>query len=155
MEIAAAFVSALIFGLGLCVSGLSNPAKVLGFLDVAGGWDPSLLLTMATSVLVTGIGYRLSFARGAPLLTSAFDIPRSTTIDRRLLAGSAIFGIGWGLVGFCPGPSLVALALGSRSALVFLAAMIAGMALARQLIAHAPSSAQLSKAQFSGTREHS
>lgn len=136
MQVAVTFVSGLLFGLGLCVSGLVNPAKVQSFLDVAGAWDPSLLLTMAAAVLVTGVGYRIAFARGTPIFDKAFQIPPATAVDARLLAGSAIFGIGWGLVGFCPGPAVVALALGATPAVIFVAAMLAGMALARQLTAN-------------------
>lgn len=140
MRLAATFVSALLFGLGLCISGLANPGKVQSFLDVAGAWDPSLLITMAAAVLTTAIGYRITFARVKPLLDKAFLIPPASAVDARLLAGAVIFGIGWGLVGFCPGPALVALAVGATPAFVFVAAMLAGMALARQLTttAHAP-----------------
>jgi uncharacterized membrane protein YedE/YeeE len=135
MPIFATFVSGLVFGLGLCVSGLANPAKVLSFLDVAGSWDPSLALTMASAVLVTGLGYRLAFARERPLFMGSFQLPPAGAADRRLVAGAAIFGIGWGLAGFCPGPALVALSLGSMPATVFVTAMIAGMALARRITA--------------------
>ena len=94
----------LLFGVGLVVSGMSDPAKVLNFLDLAGTWDPSLAFVMAGGVLVAFVGYRLVFSRGKPLLDGAFHLPTSTKIDGRLVAGAAIFGIGWGLGGFCPGP---------------------------------------------------
>jgi uncharacterized membrane protein YedE/YeeE len=135
MQILATFISGLLFGLGLCVSGLVNPAKVQSFLDIAGTWDPSLLITMAAAVLVTGMGYRVAFVREKPLFETVFHIPPAGAVDRRLLAGATIFGIGWGLVGFCPGPAVAALALGATPAFIFVAAMLAGMALARQLTA--------------------
>lgn len=136
MQIAATFVSGLLFGLGLCVSGLANPAKVQSFLDVAGTWDPSLLITMAAAVLVTSVGYRIAFARGEPLFDKVFQVPPAGAVDARLLAGAVTFGIGWGLVGFCPGPAVAALALGATPAFVFVSAMLAGMALTRQLTAN-------------------
>lgn len=135
MPIIATYISGLLFGVGLCVSGLANPAKVQNFLDIDGVWDPSLLITMAAAVLVTGAGYRFALARGKPFFDKAFHIPATGTVDARLLAGAAIFGIGWGLVGFCPGPAIVALALGATPAFIFVMAMLAGMALARRLIA--------------------
>lgn len=135
MAVMATFLSGLIFGLGLIVSGLINPEKVLDFLDVAGSWDPSLAITMAVAVAVTAIGYRLAFARGKPMLSAAFQLPLASAIDARLLGGAALFGIGWGLVGYCPGPAIAALWLGSPSTITFIAAMLAGMAIARQLTA--------------------
>jgi uncharacterized membrane protein YedE/YeeE len=135
MQIAATFVSGLLFGLGLCVSGLANPAKVQSFLDVTGTWDPSLLITMAAAVLITGVGYRIAFARERPLFDKAFQLPPAGAVDARLLVGATTFGVGWGLVGFCPGPAVAALSLGAPSAFVFVAAMLAGMALTRQLTA--------------------
>lgn len=136
MQVAATFVSGLLFGLGLCISGLANPAKVQNFLDVAGAWDLSLAITMGAAVVVTGVGYRVAFAQGKPLFDKAFLVPTAGTVDARLLAGAATFGIGWGLVGFCPGPAVAALSLGAPSAFVFAAAMLAGMALTRQLTAN-------------------
>ncbi len=133
MQILATLISGLLFGLGLCVSGLINPAKVQAFLDIAGAWDPSLLITMAAAVVVTGLGYRVAFAREKPLFETVFHVPPTGAVDRRLLAGATLFGIGWGLVGFCPGPAVAALALGITPAIIFVAAMLAGMALARQL----------------------
>jgi len=134
MAIMATLVSGLLFGLGLCVSGLINPAKVLSFLDVAGAWDPSLAITMAVAVLVTWAGYRAVIARGSPLFESTFQIPPAGLIDRRLVGGAAIFGIGWGLIGFCPGPAVAALSLGSKPAFLFVLAMLVGMAGARQIL---------------------
>lgn len=135
MHIVATFVSGLLFGLGLCVSGLVNPAKVLSFLDVAGQWDPSLALTMASAVLVTWAGYRFAFARGTPLFAGTFQLPPAGSIDVRLLGGAALFGVGWGLAGFCPGPAIASLSLGAKPAFVFVLAMLAGMAVARRLLA--------------------
>lgn len=135
MQVIATFVSGLLFGLGLCVSGLVNPAKVQSFLDVAGDWDPSLAITMASAVIVTGVGYRVALRRGTPMFAGAFQIPPAGMIDLRLVAGAAIFGVGWGLVGFCPGPAVAALSLGAPSAVIFVLAMLVGMALARQLTA--------------------
>lgn len=130
----ATFVSGIIFGLGLVVSGLINPSKVIGFLDLAGSWDPSLVITMAVAVLVTSVGYRLTFRRGAPWLSAKFKLPQAVKADTRLVSGAVIFGIGWGLAGFCPGPALAATALGYRSALIFTASMIVGMVAARWII---------------------
>jgi len=133
MRVLASFTSGILFGLGLAVSGLINPAKVLAFLDIAGNWDPSLAFTMAAAVLVTFIGYRLVLRRQRPLLGGMFHLPTATDIDGRLIGGAALFGIGWGLVGFCPGPALAALSTGSAHVLLFVIAMFAGMALARWL----------------------
>jgi hypothetical protein len=131
MQIAVMLTSGLLFGFGLIVSGLVNPAKVLGFLDFAGTWDPSLAFTMAAAVLTTAIGYGLAFRRKSPLLGGSFQLPTATDVDARLLGGAALFGVGWGLVGFCPGPAVSALATGSGEALVFVVAMLGGMGLAR------------------------
>ena len=137
MSILIQFAVGLIFGLGLIVAGMSDPAKVLGFLDLgaipAGGWDPSLLFVMAGGVGVTLIGYRLVLRRARPVLAERFVLPTATRPDARLISGAALFGVGWGLAGFCPGPSLVATLTGGTGALVFIAAMLAGMALARSL----------------------
>jgi uncharacterized membrane protein YedE/YeeE len=118
----------LIFGIGLLVSGMSDPGKVLGFLDLAGAWDPSLALVMAGAIGVGLIGFRLVRGRDASLLGLPMQLPAKGEIDRRLVVGSFVFGVGWGLAGFCPGPALVALGTGSVEALVFVAAMLAGMA---------------------------
>lgn len=138
MQILATLISGLLFGLGLCVSGLVNPAKVQAFLDIAGDWDPSLAFTMAGAVIVTGVGYRLAFKRGTPLFANVFQIPPAGVIDRKLITGAAIFGIGWGLVGFCPGPAITSLAFGLTPVFVFVAAMLVGMAVARQLAKSSP-----------------
>jgi len=123
----------LLFGIGLVVSGMSDPAKVLGFLDLFGTWDPSLAFVMGGAVLVAFFGYRAVLARSRPIVGDRFHLPEKTAIDGRLIAGSAIFGIGWGLGGFCPGPALTALGLGAAGTLVFIPAMALGMWAARLL----------------------
>ena len=137
MAIFLQFVVGLIFGFGLMLSGMSNPAKVLNFLDLggiaSGSWDPSLAFVMASAVLVTFVGYRLVLARSRPLFAERFHLPTQRELDLRIVAGPAIFGVGWGLVGFCPGPALTALGFGSNAAIIFVAAMFAGMWLARLL----------------------
>lgn len=131
MALLSTFAAGLLFGLGLVVSGLINPAKVLNFLDVAGTFDPSLAITMAVAVATTAAGYRLVLQRSRPLFADAFQIPSGSSIDARLVGGAVLFGVGWGLVGFCPGPALAAAALGFEPALIFTAAMLVGMAVAR------------------------
>lgn len=126
-------LAGLIFGIGLVVSGMANPEKVQNFLDFAGTWDPSLAFVMGGAVVIAFIGYRLAFRRGAPLLDSEFHVPAKTFIDGRLLAGSAVFGIGWGLAGFCPGPALTSLLLAAKGTLIFVPAMIVGLGLAKLL----------------------
>lgn len=133
MGIALQLLSGLLFGLGLVVSGMADPAKVQNFLDLAGLWDPSLAFVMAGAVAVTMAGYRLVLSRAAPLYAPAFDLPAATAIDLRVVLGPAIFGIGWGLAGFCPGPALTSLALAAPGTLIFVPAMLAGMAIARWL----------------------
>ena len=129
----AAALSGLLFGLGLAVSQMVNPAKVLAFLDVAGAWDPSLILVMAGAVAVTALAYRLVLARPRPVLAAAFALPAKTAIDGRLIAGAVLFGAGWGLVGLCPGPAIASLAYGEPVSLIFLAALFVGLGLARRL----------------------
>ena len=121
------FLTGLIFGLGLVISGMANPAKVLNFLDVAGAWDPSLAFVMAGAGAVTFVGYRLAWRQPDPVFDDSFDVPSSTTIDRPLVAGAAIFGIGWGIGGYCPGPALTALPLLAPGTLVFVPAMLLGL----------------------------
>lgn len=127
VRILSALASGLLFGAGLAISGMIDPAKVLGFLDVAGAWDPSLAFVMAGGLAVTFAGYRLVLRRPAPLLEPRFQIPTRRDVDGRLLGGAVLFGIGWGLVGYCPGPALAAVGLGDPSTWIFLAAMVAGM----------------------------
>ena len=119
----------LLFGLGLLVSGLANPAKVLAFLDIAGQWDPSLLLVMAGAVAISAAGFALAARRERSLLGLPMTLPAKPRIDPRLVVGSLLFGVGWGLAGFCPGPALVALGAGYGKAAAFVAAMLAGMLL--------------------------
>jgi len=142
MAILVQFAIGLVFGLGLIVSGMANPAKVLNFLDVggigAGTWDASLAFVMAGAVTVTFVGFNRVLKRARPFFAGRFYVPTRTDIDPRIVAGPAIFGIGWGMAGFCPGPALTALGFGSSSAFIFVAAMCAGMVLAR-FIAHWPS----------------
>jgi len=124
----------LLFGLGLVISGMSDPAKVLNFLDLAGTWDPSLAFVMAGAVIVAFFGYRIVLRRPAPLVGGRFHLPHVAGIDRRLVVGAAIFGLGWGLSGFCPGPAITALGLGAGGTLAFLPAMLVGMWVARAAI---------------------
>jgi uncharacterized membrane protein YedE/YeeE len=122
-----AFLSGLVFGIGLLVSGMAEPAKVLGFLDVAGAWDPSLALVMGGAVMA-GLGaFRLARRRSTSYLGLPLALPAARRVDGRLVGGSLVFGIGWGLVGLCPGPALVGLGAGQWQAVVFVAAMLAGM----------------------------
>jgi uncharacterized membrane protein YedE/YeeE len=130
------FAAGLLFGLGLVVSRMFDPAKVLGFLDLAGNWDPSLALVMVGALALAAVGYRLANPRGAPFFDTRFHASAATRVDAKLVGGAAIFGIGWGLVGYCPGPAVTALAFGRVETLVFVAAMIAGM-VAHRLFASA------------------
>ncbi len=130
-----ALLSGLVFGIGLVISGMSNPAKVLNFLDLAGSWDPSLAFVMAGAVFVTSIGYRLILRRPAPEFASAFALPGRRDIDMPLIGGAAIFGLGWGLGGFCPGPAWTAISAGDSGTLAFFPAMIAGMWIAKTVLA--------------------
>ena len=122
-----AFVAGLIFGIGLLLAGMANPAKVLAFLDIAGHWDPSLALVMGGAIPVSAIGFYLTRHRTAPLFSTSFQVPTNRKLDKRLVLGALGFGVGWGLAGFCPGPALVALGTGSLKAVVFVAAMLSGM----------------------------
>ena len=120
-------LAGLVFGLGLIVSGMANPAKVLGFLDLTGSWDPSLAFVMAGAIAVGVIAFAVARRRTRTFLGGVMQLPTSRDIDRRLVIGSALFGIGWGVAGFCPGPGLVALGMGEVKALVFVLAMLVGM----------------------------
>lgn len=131
MRIVSLFAGGVIFGLGLLISGMANPAKVLNFLDVAGSWDPSLLFVMASAVTLTALGFWLVRLRDKPLYEDKFQIPVSQLIDGRLMLGAAIFGAGWGLAGFCPGPAMTGILLGNTGTLIFVVAMLAGMGLGR------------------------
>ena len=127
----ASFVAGLVFGIGLLLAGMANPAKVLGFLDLAGAWDPSLALVMAGAVAVGSVAFALAKRRRVSLLGAPMQLPTARQVDRRLVVGSLVFGIGWGLAGFCPGPALVSFASGVDQAAVFVAAMLGGMLLHR------------------------
>lgn len=122
-----ALVSGLIFGLGLIISQMVNPDKVISFLDIFGDWDPSLALVMGAALIVTAVGYRLVWRKPKPLAADQFQVPTNRTIDKKLSIGAVLFGIGWGLVGLCPGPAIAALLIGGLPIIIFLAAMIAGM----------------------------
>lgn len=124
----------LLFGAGLVISGMVDPAKVTNFLDLAGAWDPSLAFVMAGAVIVAFFGYRVVLKRPAPVVGGKFHLPGVTGIDRRLVTGAAIFGLGWGLSGFCPGPALTGLGLGAPGTLAFVPAMLIGMWAARAAI---------------------
>jgi len=136
------FVVGLVFGLGLLLSGMSDPAKVLNFLDLggigSGTWDPSLAFVMMGAVATTFVGFRLVLKRQRPVFADAFQLPTRSDLDARTIAGPAIFGIGWGLAGLCPGPAFVALGYGSSASVVFIIAMLGGMALARALASRHP-----------------
>lgn len=137
MAILVHFAIGLVFGLGLLVAGMTNPSKVLAFLDVAalarGAWDPSLAFVMGGAIAVALPGYRLVLRQRRPWLAERFQLPATTTLDARIVVGPALFGIGWGLAGLCPGPLFSTLAFGQGATLLFGAAMIAGMAAARWL----------------------
>jgi uncharacterized membrane protein YedE/YeeE len=139
------YLIGLVFGLGIMISGMANPAKVLNFFDVAGSWDPSLIFVMGGALVVTFIGYRLIFGKGPekPVMDHTFHVPQNRTIDARLLGGSAVFGVGWGIAGFCPGAALPAVGSFKPEVLIFTAALIAGIFIAKALQAramrHAPS----------------
>lgn len=127
MRILIAFSAGLVFGCGILISGMGNPAKVLNFFDVAGTWDPSLAFVMGGALLVTAIGYRLAFRMERPVLGETFALPAKQDLDGKLIGGSAVFGIGWGMTGFCPGGLVPVLGLGMSGALLTAAAILAGM----------------------------
>ncbi|HHL2560593.1 TPA: DUF6691 family protein [Yersinia enterocolitica] len=129
MNLLFSLLAGLVFGLGLIVAGMANPAKVLGFLDLGGLWDPSLALVMAAAVVVAALGFGWAKKRQTSLPGYPLQLPTSTRIDRRLIGGSMLFGIGWGLAGICPGPALVLLGAGMYKGIIFAAAMVAGMAI--------------------------
>jgi uncharacterized protein len=129
MILFAALAAGLVFGLGLIVSGMANPAKVIGFLDLGGAWDPSLAFVMGGAIAVGVVAFFVARRRSESFLGAAMRLPAVRTIDRRLVLGSVMFGVGWGLAGFCPGPAVVALGMGQGKALLFVAAMLGGMVL--------------------------
>ncbi len=122
-----ALAAGVIFGVGLGISQMIDRQRVLGFLDLAGNWDPTLLFVLGGAVIVTVISFRFVLGRDVPLLSAKFYLPTRKDIDSRLIKGAAIFGIGWGIAGYCPGPGIAALATGDRNPIIFLVAMIAGM----------------------------
>lgn len=129
MSLLAAFAAGLLFGVGLLLSGMTDPAKVIGFLDLAGSWDPSLAFVMGGAILVGVFAFALAQRRAITFLGGAMHLPSRRDIDERLVAGSLAFGVGWGLAGFCPGPALVSFASGEEKAAIFVAAMLGGMVL--------------------------
>ncbi len=131
MRLLAAYLIGLVFGVGILIAGMANPAKVLNFFDVAGTWDPSLAFVMGGALLTTLVGYRLVLRRDRPLLDTGFSLPTRQDVDARLVGGSAVFGLGWGLSGFCPGGALPALGTLDVRVVMFVAALIAGMLAAR------------------------
>lgn len=125
------FLAGLLFSSGLIVSGMINPQKVIGFLDLFGSWDPSLAFVMAGAVAVNFFGFRLVTRKPNPLYSEKFDIPSRADLDLELIAGASLFGVGWGLVGLCPGPAVAALSASPSKAAIFVVAMLIGMTLAR------------------------
>lgn len=124
-------ITGIVFGIGISISGMINPAKVFNFFDIAGTWDPSLAFVMGGAVTLTFIGYRLVWRRGRPLFVGQFLVPTSNHIDAKLVGGSALFGIGWGIAGFCPGAAIPALGTGRWEVVLFLAAVAVGFLLRR------------------------
>lgn len=133
MRLIITYLVGTIFGVGISISGMANPAKVLNFFDIAGAWDPSLLFVMGGAVVTTFIGYKLVFGRGTPVFGQAFLVPTRRDFDARLIGGSALFGVGWGIAGFCPGGALPALGTGRWEVFAFTAALLVGIALARMV----------------------
>lgn len=133
LRIFASLGAGLLFGVGLVLSGMTDPAKVVNFLDIAGTWDASLMFVMGAAVIVAFVGFRLSKARGKPLFADSFPPAVPPRIDLPLVAGALLFGAGWGLAGFCPGPAVVSISLGDGGTLMFVSAMLAGMWAGRQL----------------------
>ncbi|MEM1428830.1 MAG: DUF6691 family protein [Pseudomonadota bacterium] len=125
------YLIGVVFGVGISISGMANPAKVLNFFDIAGVWDPSLIFVMGGALVTTFIGYKLVFGRAAPVFESRFNVPTARSIDAKLVGGSAVFGIGWGISGFCPGGALPALGTGRWEVFAFTASLVAGILLAK------------------------
>ena len=132
-NLASALTSGLIFGLGMAISGMTNTDRVQSFLDVTGAWDPTLAFVMGSGLLVTFIGYKLILKNPAPLFAESFSLPTKKDIDKPLIIGAIMFGVGWGLVGYCPGPAIAGLSYGYGATLLFVPTMIAGLLLARPL----------------------
>lgn len=138
-RLAATLLSGLVFGFGLSLSGMLDPARVRAFLDITGNWNPSLAFVLGGAVLVSALGVLLTRRLTRPLFDETFHLPDNQLIDRRLIAGAAIFGVGWGLVGLCPGPALASLSLGLPATMLFVAAMVVGMLVHDRLAARKPS----------------
>ncbi|ARE83510.1 conserved membrane hypothetical protein [Roseovarius sp. EC-HK134] len=133
MRILSALFVGLVFGVGIAISGMINPAKVLNFFDIAGTWDPSLIFVMGGALLTTFVGYRVVLGRPKPILEPKFKLPTKTVIDTRLIGGSAVFGLGWGIAGFCPGAAIPALGSGKYEVLAFVAALLSGIWVANMI----------------------
>ncbi|MBG5932524.1 DUF6691 family protein [Providencia rettgeri] len=129
MPILIALISGILFGLGLVIAGMGNPAKILAFLDITGTWDPSLLITMAVGMVISGIAFLGVKKRSVSVLNCPLQIPNNQTIDKKLVTGSVLFGVGWGLAGICPGPALLLTGMGLTQGIIFTLAMVAGMAI--------------------------
>ncbi|MBS4009901.1 MAG: YeeE/YedE family protein [Roseovarius sp.] len=133
MRILSALFVGLVFGVGIAISGMINPAKVLNFFDIAGTWDPSLIFVMGGALLTTFVGYRVVLGRPNPILEPKFKLPTKTVIDTRLIGGSAVFGLGWGIAGFCPGAAIPALGSGKYEVLAFVVALLSGIWVANMI----------------------
>jgi len=133
MRLLVAYGIGLVFGIGIAISGMANPAKVVNFFDIAGTWDPSLAFVMGAALIVTFVGYRVVFKQAAPVFGGGFNLPTAATLDLRLVGGSAVFGIGWGIAGFCPGGALPALGTGRIDVLIFVASLMVGIMAARMV----------------------
>jgi uncharacterized membrane protein YedE/YeeE len=133
MRILSSYLIGLVFGVGISISGMANPAKVLNFFDVAGTWDPSLAFVMGGALIVTFLGYRYVLKRPAPLLSTSFQLPTRRDLDLPLIGGSAVFGVGWGIAGFCPGGALPALGTGKTEVFIFVASLLCGIVAAKVL----------------------
>lgn len=131
MRFVVTYLIGLVFGIGISLSGMANPAKVVNFFDIAGTWDPSLIFVMGGALVTTFIGYKIVFGRKAPIMDDSFHLPVNNQITGRLVWGSAVFGIGWGIAGFCPGGALPALGTGRMEVFVFAGALVAGILVAR------------------------
>ena len=133
MKLFFAYLSGLIFGVGISISGMANPAKVLNFFDIAGTWDPSLAFVMGGALIVTFIGYRFVLKRPTPFMETGFQLPTRRDLDVPLIGGSTVFGVGWGIAGFCPGGAVPALGTGRSEVLIFVTALLAGIIAAKFL----------------------
>jgi uncharacterized membrane protein YedE/YeeE len=129
----AILLSGLLFGAGVTISGMVNPMKVLNFLDISGPWDATLIFVMGAGLVVTLLGYQIIFRRSAPFFATSFRLPASQDIDAKLLGGAALFGLGWGISGFCPGPAVASVVFGRMESITFVIAMAAGMIITKQI----------------------